>query len=116
MLADALLDLTNCGDVVMDSFLGSGSTLIAAERTGRVCHGVEIDPCYVDLIARRYEAVTGTAAVLEETGESFATLAARRRGEADAATSDTASIAAASATGSAPDGPVFRKRTRLSAA
>ncbi len=119
MLADALLDLTHRGEVVLDPFLGSGSTLIAAEQTGRVCRGVEIDPCYVDLIARRYEAVTGTAAVLEATGETFADLAQRRRSEAqpDApATAATPAIAATPATGPEPEGRVFRKRTRLTAA
>ena len=52
MLEDALLDLTNRGDIVLDPFLGSGSTLIAADQTGRVCRGVEIDPLYVDVIMR----------------------------------------------------------------
>jgi DNA modification methylase len=79
MLVDALLDVTARGDIVLDPFLGSGSTLIAAERTGRRCHGVEIDPLYVDVIIRRYQAETGREAVLEETGETFADLAARRR-------------------------------------
>jgi hypothetical protein len=58
MLEDALLDLSNRGDIVIDPFLGSGSTLIAADKTGRVCRGVELDPLYVDVIVRRYEAVT----------------------------------------------------------
>jgi DNA modification methylase len=64
MLEDALLDVTNRGDVIIDPFLGSGSTLIAAEKTGRICFGIEIDPLYVELICRRYEAVTGERAVL----------------------------------------------------
>ena len=81
LLADALLDVTARGDVVIDPFLGSGSTLIAAERTGRRCRGVEIDPLYVDVIIWRYQAETGRAAVLEATGETFAALAARRRDE-----------------------------------
>ena len=63
---------------VIDPFLGSGSTLIAAENTGRVCRGVELDPLYVDVIIRRYEAATGKAAVLVETGETFGGVAARR--------------------------------------
>ena len=54
MLEDALLDLSNRSDIVIDPFLGSGSTLIAADKTGRVCRGVELDPLYVDVIVRRY--------------------------------------------------------------
>jgi DNA modification methylase len=80
LLEDAPLDLTNRGDIVIDPFLGSGSTLIAAEATGRVCRGVELDPLYVDVIIRRYEAATGDPAVLVETGETFQALGARREG------------------------------------
>jgi DNA modification methylase len=82
MLEDALLDVSNRGDIVIDPFLGSGSTLIAAEKTGRVCRGVELDPLYLDLILRRYEAVSGKAAVLVETAETFEELGARRTREA----------------------------------
>ena len=82
MLEDALLDLTNRSDIVIDPFLGSGSTLIAAEKTGRVCRGVELDPLYVDVIVRRYEAVTIDPAVLVDTGETFEELGARRSREA----------------------------------
>jgi DNA modification methylase len=78
MIEDALLDLTRRGDIVLDPFLGSGSTLIAAERAGRICRGVEIDPLYADVIVRRYEAMTKKAVVLVSTGETFAELAARR--------------------------------------
>jgi DNA modification methylase len=78
MLEDALLDLTNRGEIVLDPFLGSGSTLIAANKAGRVCRGVELDPLYVDVIVRRYEATTGKASILIETGETFQELAARR--------------------------------------
>ena len=84
MLMDALLDVTARGDIVLDPFLGSGSMLIAAERTGRRCRGVEIDPLYVDVIILRYEAETGREAVLEETGETFAALGVRRRLEQQA--------------------------------
>src|SRR6202046_4887394 len=55
MVADAILDCTARGDIVLDAFLGSGSTLIAAERVGRVCYGVEIDPKYVDVTIRRWQ-------------------------------------------------------------
>ena len=82
MLQDALLDLTTRGDIVIDPFLGSGSTLIAAEKTGRVCRGVELDPLYVDVIVRRFEAVTGLEAVYLETGETFSALAVRRERQA----------------------------------
>lgn len=65
--------------IELDPFLGSGSTIIAAERTGRRCRGVEIDPLYVDVIIRRYEAETGREAVPEAMSETFAELAVRRR-------------------------------------
>ena len=83
MLEDALLDITERGDIVLDPFLGSGSTLIAAEKTGRRCRGLELDPLYVDVILRRYEAVTGRPAVLESTGETYAELALRRQRDAE---------------------------------
>jgi DNA modification methylase len=78
LLEDALLDDTARGDIVIDPFLGSGSTLIAAERAGKRCRGVEIDSLYLDVIIRRYQAETGREAILEATGETFAALAARR--------------------------------------
>jgi DNA modification methylase len=71
MIADAILDCSVRGDVVLDPFLGSGSTLIAAERTGRVCHGIELDPRYVDVAIRRWERHTGEHAVHAVTGEHF---------------------------------------------
>jgi DNA methylase len=77
---DPLLDLTDCGDIVVDPFLGSGSTLIAADKTGRVCRGVELDPLYVDVIVRRFEAATGNQAALVETGETFEALATQGAG------------------------------------
>src|SRR5271157_2255232 len=55
MLEDAILDVTKRDDIVLDPFLGSGSTLIAADKTSRVCRGVELDPLYVDVIVRRYQ-------------------------------------------------------------
>jgi DNA modification methylase len=77
MWEDALVDLTSRGDIVLDPFLGSGATLIAAENSGRVCYGVELDPRSIDVIIRRYEVVTRATAVLADAGEPFATLAAR---------------------------------------
>jgi DNA modification methylase len=81
MIEDALLDLTHRGDIVIDPFLGSGSTLIAADKVGRICRGVELDALYVDLVIRRYEGVTGHSAALLETGEVFEDLRARRTAE-----------------------------------
>ena len=91
MLEDALLDLTDRGDIVIDPFLGSGPTLIAAEKTGRVCRGVELDPLYVNVIVRRFEAATGISATLVETGETFQALAVRREREAAELTVEPAS-------------------------
>ena len=88
MLVDALLDLTNRDDMVLDPFLGSGSTLMACEKTGRVCRGLELDPLYVDVIIRRVEAATGIPALLEETGERFVDLAAQRAREQAARNGD----------------------------
>lgn len=77
MIADALRDVTRRGDVVLDVFLGSGSTLIAAEETGRVCIGVELDPVYVDAAIRRWQKRTGKNAVHAVTGETFDAVAER---------------------------------------
>jgi len=76
LIADAILDCTARGDIVLDAFLGSGSTLIAAERVGRRCYGIEIDPLYVDTIVRRWESLTGRLAVHQSTGHSFKELEA----------------------------------------
>jgi hypothetical protein len=72
MLADAILDCTNRGAIVLDCFLGSGSTLIACERTGRVGRGIEIDPLYVDTAIRRWQKYTGDQAINVATGRTFA--------------------------------------------
>jgi DNA modification methylase len=71
MVADAILDCSARGDIVLDAFLGSGTTVIAAERTGRRCYGLELDPAYVDTIIRRWQAQTGQSAHHAATGRSF---------------------------------------------
>ena len=71
LVADALLDSTSRGEIILDPFLGSGTTLIAAERVGRRCHGLEIDPLCVDTAIRRWQADTGKTAHHAETGRSF---------------------------------------------
>lgn len=71
LVADAILDCTARGDVVLDPFLGSGTTVIAAERTGRLCFGMELELHYVDTIVRRWQAFTGRSAKQEATGRTF---------------------------------------------
>ena len=71
LVADAIMDVSARGDIVLDPFLGSGTTLIAAERTGRVCYGIELDSVYVDTIIRRWQKFTGLTAVHAESGQSF---------------------------------------------
>lgn len=66
-----LLNNTKGGDIVLDSFGGSGTTLIAAEKNGRIARIMELDPKYVDVIVKRWEDFTGQKAVLESTGEPF---------------------------------------------
>ena len=64
LVADALRDVTRRGDLVLDTFLGSGTTLIAAERSGRRFRGMDIDPAYVDLAIDRWQAMTNKEAQL----------------------------------------------------
>jgi len=78
LVADALKDASSRGDIVLDAFLGSGTTLMAAQRTGRVCHGLEVDPLYVDTLIRRWQAFTGQQAVHQGTGLTFAEVKAER--------------------------------------
>ena len=75
MIADAILDCSAPGELVLDGFLGSGSTLIAAERTRRHCYGIEIDPEYVDVAIRRWQQVTGRQAIHAVSQKSFDDLA-----------------------------------------
>lgn len=81
LIADAILDCSARGDIVLDAFLGSGSTLIAAERVGRTCYGIELDPLYVDTAIRRWQRFTGAKATHAVIGKSFDELA----GEMEAA-------------------------------
>ncbi len=67
------------GDLVFDPFGGSGTTLIAAETTGRVCHGIELNPAYVDVAVERWQLFTGQTAMLDGTDQTFAELADKKR-------------------------------------
>lgn len=81
MCADMLRDVTHRGEIVIDPFLGSGTTLIAAERTSRICYGIELEPKFVDVIVRRWEELTGRQAVHAESGQTFARTGEERADE-----------------------------------
>jgi DNA modification methylase len=80
MIADAILDVAGRGDIVLDPFLGGGATLMACERTGRRCSGLELDRLYCDVIVRRWQAYTGGVARLATTGEAFQAVSVARGG------------------------------------
>ena len=71
LIMDAIKDVSKRGDIVLDCFLGSGTTLIAAHKTGRRCYSMELDPLYVDTSIRRWQAYTGEEAIHRKTGRSF---------------------------------------------
>jgi DNA modification methylase len=71
LIADAMLDCSARGEIVLDPFLGSGSTLLAAERVGRICRGMELDPLYIDTAIRRWQVLTGASAIHAATGTRF---------------------------------------------
>ena len=73
-----ILNNSSPGQAVYEPFMGSGTTLIAAETTGRVCYGIELNPTYVDVAVQRWQQFTRLDAVLAETGETFAALKAAR--------------------------------------
>ncbi len=77
-----ILNHTLPGDPLYDCFLGSGATLIAAEQTGRVCYGLELDPKYGDVIIRRWQQFTGKQAALDGDGRTFDEIAEERIGAA----------------------------------
>lgn len=75
LVVDALKDASRPGAIVLDPFSGSGTTLIAAERTGRRARVMELDPLYVDVAVRRWQTLTGKAAFLEDSEVSFEDIA-----------------------------------------
>jgi DNA modification methylase len=84
LVADAILDCSKRRGIVLDAFGGSGTTLVAAERTGRRGYAVELDPHYSDVIVRRLEAIMSCQAMHVRTGKSFRELAAERTNVANA--------------------------------
>lgn len=82
LVVDAIRDVTRRGDIVLDGFGGSGTTLMAAQRTGRAARLVELDPLYCDVICRRFEVKTGLIPRLEATGETFGEITHKRTADA----------------------------------
>lgn len=78
LIADAILDASHRGDIVLDGFLGSGTTILAAEQSGRRGFGLEIDPQYVDVTLKRWMALTGDIPILESTVETYQQVAKKR--------------------------------------
>jgi DNA modification methylase len=78
LIADAILDCSTRDSIVLDPFLGSGSTLIAAEKTGRICYGIELDRIYIDTIINRWQDYTGQTAI-HSSGASFEDIKSERR-------------------------------------
>lgn len=77
LIADAMRDCSRRGDLVFDPFMGSGTTILAAERVGRRAYGLELDPRYVDVAIRRWQAYTKRDAVLAASSETFDEIARR---------------------------------------
>jgi DNA modification methylase len=78
LVADAMRDCSRRNDIVLDPFMGSGTTILAAERVGRRGYGLEIDPLYVDVAIRRWQDFTKQDAILKATGQTFDEVAACR--------------------------------------
>lgn len=78
LVSDAIRDCSHRGEIILDPFGGSGTTMIAAQKTGRRARLMEIDPRYCDVIVRRFEAFTGEQAVLADTGDTFSQVMEKR--------------------------------------
>src|SRR5258708_4555913 len=81
LVADAIKDCSKRGGLVLDPFCGSGTILIAAEKTGRRARAIELDPKYVDVAIRRWEQYTGKIAVLALWGDTFDEVSEARLGQ-----------------------------------
>jgi tRNA G37 N-methylase Trm5 len=85
LVADAMRDCSRRGDIVLDAFAGSGTTIIAAEQIGRRAYCLELDPAYADVCIRRWQANTKRDAVLDGTSQTFEELSASRSNNAASA-------------------------------
>lgn len=81
LLAEIIKDCSKRGEIVIDPFLGSGSSVLASQKTGRRCFGIELEGMYIDVAIRRWENMTGNWAVHADSGLTFAELGAQRRAE-----------------------------------
>ena len=90
LVADVLKDASRRSDLVLDPFAGSGTTIIAAERTGREAYAMEIDPTYVDVIIQRWQSYTGKSALFAANGTLFEELAEQRKSERTASSAASA--------------------------
>ena len=95
LVADAMRDCTSKGDLVLDPFLGSGTTVMAAEKIGRRCFGLEYEPAYVDVTVRRWQAYTKADAILEGDGRTFDEIAAERLATREAPSTSPSQVAQA---------------------
>jgi len=83
MVADAIMDVSKRNDIVLNPFAGSGTTVIAAEKTGRIARAIELDPHYCDVIIQRWESYTGKTAVHAASRRDFEeTMSERTNGDA----------------------------------
>ena len=103
LIADAMRDCSRRGSIILDSFAGSGTSIMAAEQIGRRAFCMEIDPRYVDVAIRRWQRFTGRDAILETTGQTFDELVAARGNDARSDNSATKSE-------SSERGSVMRKK------
>jgi len=78
LMTKPILNHTRRGQLVYEPFLGSGTTLAAAETTGRVCYGIELDPKFTDVVVQRWQGMTGKKATLDGDGRTFAEMAEER--------------------------------------
>jgi DNA modification methylase len=83
MVADAIKDCSRRKEIVFDPFVGSGTTIIAAEKTGRLARAIEIDPAYVDVAIKRWQVLTGGTAIHAATNKTFYDLSLEGAEEAD---------------------------------
>jgi DNA modification methylase len=81
LVADAILDCSARSEIMLDAFVGSGTSVIACERVGRCCYGLELDPVYIDTAIRRWQAYTGEDARHAASGKPYNELEAERREE-----------------------------------